>query len=69
MPHQTLVWVDREPSPDHLEVLADDSLFRRSVLTSEGAQAVDEALAAIHPQLNLQTARVCAAHAGHAVAV
>lgn len=69
MPRRTQVFIDLDRTPEHLEVLTDASLFRRSGLTRRGTQAVDEALAAVHPHLNLRTARTCAEHAGHAAAV
>lgn len=69
MPRSTQVFIDLERTPDHLEVLTDASLFRRSGLTRYGAQAVDEALERVDPRLNLRTARTCAVHAPHAIAV
>lgn len=69
MPRRTLVFIDLEQSPDHLEVLVDASLFRRNGLTSDGAHAVDTALADVDPRLTLRTASTCTEHAGHAAAV
>jgi hypothetical protein len=69
MPRRAQVFIDLDRTPEHLEVLTDASLFRRSGLTRRGTQAVDEALAAVHPRLNLRTARTCAEHAGRAAAV
>lgn len=63
MPRRVLVWVDREHTPDHPAVYVDASLCTRGALTRSGAQAVDEALAQVHPRLTLRTARTCPAHA------
>lgn len=63
MPRKTLVWVDRECISEHPAIYVDASLCTRGALTSNGAQAVNEALAQIDPGLSLSTARTCAAHA------
>ncbi|WP_338699131.1 hypothetical protein V2W30_22485 [Streptomyces sp. Q6] len=63
MPRKILVWVDREHTPEHPAVYVHTSLCNRGALTRNGAQAVNEALAEVDPDLSLSTARTCAAHA------